>query len=69
MKLYHSKSDIWYYSLLYIEIMAISLYGDILPSEFAFSKSILDLFIYIDRSAFLICFHLGIIVCWVGLGA
>lgn len=57
MKLYHSKSDIWYYLLLYIEIMAISLYGDILPSELAFSKSILDLFIYIDRSAFLYAFN------------
>lgn len=56
MKLYHSKSDIWYYLLLYIEIMAISLYGDILPLELAFSKSVLDLFTYIDRSAFLYAF-------------
>lgn len=56
MKLYHSKSDIWYYLLLYIEIMAISLYGDILPSELAFSKDVLDLFTYIDRSTFLYAF-------------
>ena len=56
MKLYHSKSDIWYYLLLYIEIIAISLYGDILPSELAFSKSVLDLFAYVDRSAFLYAF-------------
>lgn len=56
MKLYHSKSDIWYCLLLYIEIMAISLYGDILPSELAFSKSVLDLLAYVDRSAFLYAF-------------
>lgn len=67
MKLYHSKSDIWYYLLLYIEIIAISLYGDILPSELAFSKSVLDLFAYVDRSAFLYAFTwvlLFVVLAW-----
>ncbi len=57
MKLYYSKSDIWYYLLLYIEILAISLYGDILPSELAISKGVLDLFSYIVKSAFLYAFN------------
>lgn len=33
MKLYSSKSDIWYYLVVYMEIMAVCLFGDILPSD------------------------------------
>lgn len=33
MKLYRTKTDVWYYILVYLEVMAVSLYGDVLPAD------------------------------------
>lgn len=52
MKIYNTKEDIWCYLIAYLEIMVISLYGDVLPQDSEMMAFIKNTFALIRENAF-----------------